>query len=85
MNREQRLKRMDELRRELIDLEIIDKYEEGFLGNSIKEKDLPNIAAIAYILLGESSNPIEAAVEIHEGFSKLTEAGKIKLKKELAK
>lgn len=82
MTRQERLKRMDELRRELIKLEVEEDYLAGNLGYGVKEDDLEEITALAYILMGESSSPISNAVDIYKGFSSLTEAGKEAMLKE---
>ena len=78
MTKTQRLNRMDELRKELIELEVEDQFERGWQ-EGIPKKDLKEVAAIAYILTGEAVDPIGLAVEIKQGQAKLTGSGQREL------
>ena len=85
MKTAERRKRMQELRKELITLEVEEQYEEGWIDEAYTEADLKEIAAIAYLLRGESYDPIGDAVEIKKGTRTLTATGRKRLEEELNK
>lgn len=85
MKTAERRKRIQELRKELITLEVEEQYEEGWIDEAYTEADLKEIAAIAYILYDELDDPIRNALEIKEGTRMLTDSGRKRIEEELNK
>ena len=85
MKTAERRKRIQELRKELITLEVEEQYEEGWIDGAYTEADLKEIAAIAYLLYDELDDPIRDAVEIKKGTIMLTDTGRKRLEEELNK